>query len=102
MKKIEYRTRPCSACGKLVIDCRDADTWATFPVEAETVKQPEGFALEPADNSRMNPYAARASLFLPHLPRCTAPLRDDDGSQEREHMTGQEEEGTAPQPEAAN
>ncbi len=69
--------RPCRQCGVMVIDVRDADTWATFPVEASPILYP-GFNLYPDENPKKNPFAHRAEVHLPHLPRCNGPVATEE------------------------
>ena len=71
-KKIEFNFRPCARCRTLVIDVRDAYTFATFPVEAEAVSR-EGLVLTPNKDTRKNPFAHQAVVFVPHLPLCKSP-----------------------------
>ena len=66
-KRNEFTPRPCSRCGQLVIDVRDAFTYATYPVNAVAVS---GLALTPAKDPRKNPLAHRRDLYVPHLPEC--------------------------------
>ena len=71
-KNSEFNTRPCTRCGTPVIDVRDAYTLATFPVNAESVSQ-EGLVLTPNKDTRKNPFAHDAVVFVPHLPLCKSP-----------------------------
>ena len=80
-RKSEFTYRPCARCGTLVIDVRDAYTFATFPVEAQSVSQ-EGLVLTPNKDTRKNPFADRAVVFVPHLPLCppAEPEDSEDGA----------------------
>lgn len=82
-RKSVFNPRPCTRCGKLVIDVRDAYTYATFPVNAESISH-EGLVLTPRNDPRKNPFANRAVVFVPHLPECeSAPhLMDPPESEE--------------------
>lgn len=85
-----WNKRPCSRCGHPVIDVRDRDTWATFPVEAQPEIIPAGFVLSPGENPKRNPYADRAAVYMPHLPRCQGEV----------HEGGEEIGDTAPEGES--
>lgn len=89
MKRTEYNTRPCARCGTLVIDVRDAYTYATFPVNAESVAH-EGLVLTANKDTRKNPFAQHAVVFVPHLPVCK--VQED----EAEDLSGPSLEGADP------